>query len=145
MIECHEIPMEGDWYAQSVELRREVLRRPLGLDFSAEELSAEGDEIRCVAVRDDRVVGTLNLVRSELAFKMRQVAVDPTSQGQGIGKRLVQFSEEVARRAHAERVVLHARETAVPFYLALGYAIVDEPFTEVGIPHRRMFKMLTDE
>ncbi|MDX2065426.1 MAG: GNAT family N-acetyltransferase [Fimbriimonadaceae bacterium] len=142
MITCHEIPMEGALYAQSVELRREVLRRPLGLDFSTAELAAEADERRCVAVVEDRVVGTLNLVRHGDAFKMRQVAVAPDAQGQGIGKRLVQFSEAVALRAGATRMVLHARETAVPFYLSLGYHIVDEPFEEVGIPHRRMVKAL---
>ena len=35
-------------------------------------------------------------------------------------------------------IALHARESAVPFYLALGYGLVGEPFEEVGIPHRKM-------
>ena len=40
-------------------------------------------------------------------------------------------------------MVLHARQTAVPFYLKLGYAEVGAPFQEVGIPHRCMEKPLT--
>jgi len=39
-------------------------------------------------------------------------------------------------------MVLHAREAAIPFYLRLGYELEGEPFTEVGIPHRRMVKLL---
>jgi predicted GNAT family N-acyltransferase len=39
-------------------------------------------------------------------------------------------------------MVLHARETAVPFYNALGYNSVGAQFEEVGIPHFRMEKAL---
>jgi predicted GNAT family N-acyltransferase len=39
-------------------------------------------------------------------------------------------------------MTLHARDTAVPFYLNLGYACVGEPFTEVGIGHQEMEKAL---
>jgi predicted GNAT family N-acyltransferase len=40
------------------------------------------------------------------------------------------------------RMVLHARETAVPFYKVLEYNIVGDRFEEVGIPHFRMEKAL---
>jgi predicted GNAT family N-acyltransferase len=39
-------------------------------------------------------------------------------------------------------MVLHARDTAVPFYEALGYEAFDDPFVEVAIPHRKMRKAL---
>ena len=39
-------------------------------------------------------------------------------------------------------LTLHARETAVAFYLRLGYRVVGEPFVEVTIPHRTMEKLL---
>ena len=37
---------------------------------------------------------------------------------------------------------LHAREAAIPFYVALGYATEGSPFEEVGLPHRTMAKAL---
>jgi predicted GNAT family N-acyltransferase len=40
-------------------------------------------------------------------------------------------------------MVLHARETAVPFYLKLGYEVVGGQFEEVGIPHFKMEKKLS--
>lgn len=73
---------------------------------------------------------------------MRQVAVQADLQGQGLGRILVEFSEATARAHGFARMVLNARDTAVNFYLRLGYEIEGEPFTEVTIPHRRMSKLL---
>ena len=74
--------------------------------------------------------------------QMRQVAVVPDLQGQGIGKALVEHSEALARRLGFRRLVLHARETAVPFYEKLGYAKLGDGFVEVTIPHWAMEKRL---
>jgi GNAT superfamily N-acetyltransferase len=73
---------------------------------------------------------------------MRQVAVLPQLQGQGIGTMLVQYSENLARQAGFQRMILHARETAVPFYEKLGYARVGNLFEEVTIRHWKMEKHL---
>jgi predicted GNAT family N-acyltransferase len=73
---------------------------------------------------------------------MRQVAVDFEYQNLGVGKKMVQFAEAFALQKGFESMVLHARETAVPFYLSAGYTILGEPFTEVGIPHKKMIKTL---
>ena len=40
-----------------------------------------------------------------------------------------------------KKIVLSARDTAVAFYLSLGYSIEGEIFEEVGIPHQSMFKI----
>lgn len=55
---------------------------------------------------------------------------------------IVLFAESVAKLRGHERLMLHARESAVPFYLRLGYEIEGEPFTEVGLTHRLMSKSL---
>jgi predicted GNAT family N-acyltransferase len=39
-------------------------------------------------------------------------------------------------------IILNARETAVKFYISLGYEIYGEPFVEVTLPHRKMKKTL---
>jgi predicted GNAT family N-acyltransferase len=87
------------------------------------------------------LLGYLNLTPlSNSEAKMRQVAVAPAAQGRGVGKALVAYSEAVARRAGFQHITLHARETAVPFYLNLGYQKVGEAFEEVGLPHWKMEK-----
>jgi predicted GNAT family N-acyltransferase len=116
----------------------------LGLDLTDEELAAESKEIVLGAFVGDALVGTLNLVvvLSPNGLKMRQVAVRPEMQGKGIGRALVEMSESIAQEAGSGFIKLNARDTAVPFYLALGYESEGEPFEEVGIPHRLMVKYL---
>ena len=74
---------------------------------------------------------------------MRQVAVAPELQRQGIGKALVEYSKALAQRLDIA-MILHARETAVAFYEHLGYAKLGDRFEEVTIPHWAMEKRLTD-
>jgi predicted GNAT family N-acyltransferase len=89
------------------------------------------------------LLGCLSLlVADDASWKMRQVAVAEAVQGKGVGNTLVEASENLARLAGVNSMVLHARETAVPFYLTLGYATVGERFEEVGIPHFKMQKVL---
>lgn len=133
----------SDLYRQEVDLRRKVLREPLGLDFSPEQLKAESADWHIVAVEEGQVVGCLVLTPvDDQTLQMRQVAVRPDRQGLGVGRRLVDFSEQVAMERGFSRLTLHARETAVDFYLKLGYQVQGDPFTEVTIPHREMFKII---
>lgn len=144
MTEIREVAFGSPEHASTIELRREVLRRPLGLDFSAEQLAGEEDQIHLALLHGDEALACLILVaHRDGEAKMRQVAVRPDLQGQGIGRQLVEASEAFAIRRGLTRMVLHARETAVPFYERLGYAVEGEPFEEVGIPHRRMSKRLS--
>lgn len=128
-------------YRKAVELRRRVLRIPLGLDFTEAELQDESDQIHIIVASGDHVVASLSLVKLDAkTLKMRQVAVDPQLQGNGIGSRLVSWTEIWAAKNDFKRIVLHARETAVKFYEDLAYTKLDHKFLEVGIPHYKMFK-----
>jgi predicted GNAT family N-acyltransferase len=53
---------------------------------------------------------------------------------------MVLLSEAKAIEMGKQKMVLHARDSAIDFYLLLGYKIVGDPFEEVGIPHHRMEK-----
>ena len=132
----------GPDYLALVELRRAVLRRPLGLDFTTEQLAAEKSQFHLGAWDGERAVGCLALLMSPGEARMRQVAVAADAQGRGVGRLLVAEFEAAARRRGAARVTLHARQTAVAFYDRLGYAAEGEPFAEVGLPHRSMSKAL---
>jgi predicted GNAT family N-acyltransferase len=132
----------SELYAQCVDLRRKILRTPLGLDFSFEELDAEAGEHHLACFSGSNLVGCLSMRQVENGFKMRQVAVSSEAQGIGVGKAMVRFVEAWARLDGAAEINLHARITAVPFYLALDYLAVGAEFQEVGIPHVAMRKFL---
>jgi predicted GNAT family N-acyltransferase len=138
------MPFGSSEQLESIELRRLVLRIPLGLDFTEEELQAEHDQWHLSAFRDLKLCGILLLKSvSATEVKMRQVAVHPSSSGKGIGTLLVRFSERFALSKGFQLMTLHARETAVPFYHKLHYDVVGDRFEEVGIPHFKMQKSLS--
>lgn len=138
-----EVTQQSPAYQQSVALRFQVLREPLGLSFTREELEQEKDHFHIVCYDNGVLAGCLVLVpQADHVIKMRQVAVDPSFQGLGIGRSLVKFAEEFARDRAFEQVVLHARETAVPFYERLEYQKVGERFEAVTLPHFEMQKRL---
>ncbi|MCX6352315.1 MAG: GNAT family N-acetyltransferase [Bacteroidetes bacterium] len=131
-------------YMESVALRYLVLRKPLGLDFSKEQLIAEDTDFH-LAVYDDKEGLLACLILTPITkeiIKMRQVAVHPKLQGKGVGTALVKFSEQFSKENNYSEISLHARDTAVPFYLRMDYEIYDAPFEEVGIPHRKMRKFI---
>ena len=137
------IPHNSPAYRQVVALRYRVLREPLGLTFTPEQIAAEAADTHIAVYADDRLSGCLMLQRQDAeTVKMRQVAVAPELQGQG----LAAFSSCSPRMWLAgqgyKTVQLNARETATPFYTRLGYIAVGELFEEVGLPHLEMRKTL---
>src|SRR3954463_13974816 len=80
---------------KSVELRYKVLREPLGLQFTEEQLASEKDDVHIIALKNDSVVGVVVLQKTgETRIKMRQVAVDFDLQQSGIGRKMVYFTEQ---------------------------------------------------
>lgn len=133
-------------YAAVLELRDSVLRRPIGLKYWPEDLAAEVNQLHLVGF-DGEVPIAVALLKWHpgKVAQMRQVAVASGRQGEGIGRKLVEAFEALAMEHGSPLIMMHARQTAVPFYEALGYETYDDPFEEVGIPHRMMRKSLTSK
>jgi len=142
-IEVREIPFGSEEHKLSIELRNLVLRKPLGLTFLEEDLAKEDTEYHLAAFYEKQIVGILLLKPiSDTEIKMRQVATSPNYQGKGVGSKLVAFSEKFAKQKGVDKISLHARQTAVPFYLRMNYQIEGDMFEEVSIPHYKMHKNL---
>ncbi len=132
-------------YLQMVQLRKDILRKPLGLDFTEDELEKEKDEILIGAFEDDKMLGCCMLIQEEPGtVRLRQMAVSNKLQGKGIGKALMQFAENIARDKGFRTITMHARKSAVGFYEKLGYSVTGDEFHEVTIPHLLMEKPLWD-
>ena len=130
-------------YRQMIRLRDDILRRPLGLSFSQEELDKEKEEILIGAFEDDKMLGCCMLVKEDpRVIRLRQMAVSNNLQGKGVGWALMQFAENIARDRGFYTLMMHARKTAVGFYERLGYEITGSEFEEVTIPHFVMEKKL---
>jgi ribosomal protein S18 acetylase RimI-like enzyme len=124
-------------------LRWRVLRAPLGHAREATRFPFEDESLHLVALEAGQLVGcVLFHPEGPHTGRLFQMAVEPARQGQHLGRKLVRALEaEVARRGFRS-VTLHAREGAVGFYARLGYETFGEPFSEVGVSHRHMRRML---
>jgi len=130
-------------YKQVLKLRDEILRRPLGLNFSQDELEKERNNMHMAAYEDDLMLGCCMLVEEEPeAVRLRQMAVVNDVQGKGIGRALMQFAENLARDRGYKRITMHARKNAVGFYEKMGYKKIGDEFMEITIPHVVMEKEL---
>ena len=139
-----EVVWSSKEYIQTLGLRYDVLRRPLGLMFEPKVFDLEQTDIHVSAKFADWVVGCLILTPHEKSVKMRQVAVSNDWQRKGVGAKMVVFAEALAIKNGFVEMVLNARDSAIPFYLSLGYEINGQGFEEVGIPHHAMRKNLVD-
>jgi GNAT superfamily N-acetyltransferase len=122
-------PMDDDY--------REKVRR--GLVHVVEDGSGdrgEGD--------DAALVGLIVLIELEDRLLIENVAVEPGRQGEGIGRLLLEFAEERARRAGIDTLALYTHEKMsenLALYARLGYE-EDERRRESGFSRVFMSKRI---
>ena len=142
-MELQIIEHGSDLYQKMVELRTEILRKPLGLEYSIAQLEAEKSDILLVATENNLVIGCCILTPlKNNQIQLRQMAVANDQQGKGIGAQIVNFAEKIAVQKGFQTLILHSRKYAVGFYQKLGYESVGDEYIEVGIPHLSMRKGL---
>ena len=142
-ITIEEIPFGSEKYQALLPFRYEILRKPLGLELSAQDLASENNEFQVGAWDDKQLLGCV-LLRpiDSMTIKLRQMAVAEISRGQGIGAKLVRYAEDLAVSRGFRIMEMYARKSAQAFYEKLGYASEGEEFLEVTVPHIKMQKRL---
>ncbi|MEO7922759.1 MAG: GNAT family N-acetyltransferase [Chitinophagaceae bacterium] len=130
-------------YMQMIKLRDDMLRKPLGLGFTPEELEQEKENMLIGAFEEEDMLGCCMLVEENTdTVRLRQMAVLNDLQGKGIGRALMSFAENLARDRGYKILSMHARKNAVGFYEKMGYLVAGDEFHEVTIPHFVMEKRL---
>jgi ribosomal protein S18 acetylase RimI-like enzyme len=142
-LHCATIRHGSADYAETIALRDAILRKPLRLQLTDEQLRAESADHHLACFAGGRIVACLILTpEAQDRVRMRQVAVAADLQRQGVGTTLVRYAERFAAERGYTEITAHARESALPFYRKLGYAVTGEPSIEVGIPHMTVHKTL---
>ena len=139
-----EIPFLSPAFDEVLALRNRILRKPLKLVFQTQDIKLEYRQMHFACYSSNfQLLGCLVVKKlDDKVVKMRQVAVDFPFQRKGIGQALVCYSERWAKRQGYRKMVLNAREIALPFYGNQGYRTLGDPFKEVGIVHFAMEKAL---
>lgn len=144
-IDIHIIEYCSEDYKQSLVLRHEVLRKPWGHSIEEDDLDHEANDLLLGAFASERLIGfgTLVWLEGDTA-QARYMAIDEAWRKHGIGSRILSALEETARSANKSKMILNAREKAIPFYEKHGYKVTGElivpPF--IPIPHALMEKEL---
>ena len=138
-----QIDYGSDEYLKMINLRDNLLRRPLGLTFSHDELMQEKDDIHIACTDDDVLLGCCMLSKIDNnTVRLRQMAVANNLQGKGIGASLLNFAENIAIDKGFKKIIMHSRDTAIGFYEKFDYKIIGKQFIEVSLPHHVMEKEL---
>ncbi len=136
----HDSPL----YEESIVLRNKILIEPFNRSEDCRDFDHPEKDIYISAFDHDKLIGSAIITPlDERTVQMRQMAVDNAYQRQGIGKAIVREFERLVKKTGYSKIILHARETAVSFYKALGYELHGEKFYEIEIPHYEMRKDLT--
>ncbi|MDQ8204525.1 GNAT family N-acetyltransferase [Pelagicoccus sp. SDUM812003] len=130
-------------YQQSLELRNAQLRAPLGLELSESDTAGERSQLHFGLFRERRLLASVTLKNlGDGRMKLRQMVVEPSARGMGLGRALIENVEKRLRSMDCVEIVLAARVNAERFYETLGYRSSGERFREVGIDHLSMTKCL---
>ncbi len=111
------------------DLRWRVLREPWQQPKGSEQDDREAGSVHlmlCDASRMPLAVGRLHLNSPEEA-QIRFMAVDPKTTGRGLGSTILNALESRAAEMGAHRIVLNAREQAIPFYENTATSSRDRP------------------
>ena len=104
------IDHDSQEYAQMIQLRDSILRKPLGLYFDPEELNREKDDVLIGAFEEDKLIGCCLLTRTgNHTCRLRQMAEAAICRKKGIGGPLMTFAENVARDRGYATLTMHAR------------------------------------
>ncbi|MGI9482580.1 MAG: GNAT family N-acetyltransferase [Hyphomicrobiales bacterium] len=117
------------------------------IEACREELTLTPDELSstylAVAEIDGAIAGLVQVGIEADEADLHKLFIDPEKIGAGIGRHLMDWGFEVARRAGARRMTIVADAGAVPFYERIGaYQIGDAPSD--SIPGRKLPKLVCD-
>lgn len=124
---------EEEWEAY-YDLRYRILREPLSQPRGSEH--NEGDVTgEHFALYDNSVLKAIARLdySGEGIAQVRFVAVERNEQGRGYGRLIMEATELKAKERGDTKMILHARDYAVDFYLRLGYTLIEPSHKLFGV------------
>lgn len=116
---------EQEW-TQYYDLRYRILRQPWNQPLGSERNEGDARGQHFALFQNGKIMAIARLDIQEKEGQVRFMAVETEVQGSGYGKRVMQQIENESRNLQLRRLVLHAREIALPFYTKLGYQLLEK-------------------
>ncbi|MDG1146998.1 MAG: GNAT family N-acetyltransferase [Crocinitomicaceae bacterium] len=133
-------PKEWEKY---YDLRYKLLRKPLDQPLGSERNDGDLAGQHFALYENDILRAIARLDQSEAGIsQVRFVAVHTDSQGKGFGKLIMNAVEAKSLKRGNHKMILHARDYAVDFYLNLGYSKIKKSYKLFGtLQHYLMEKV----
>lgn len=111
------------------DLRYRILRKPLNQSRGSEQNEGDALGIHFALYDNDQLKAIARLDQSsENISQVRFVAVETNSQGKGYGRMIMEATEKRAKEYGNVKMILHARDYAVDFYLKLQYTLIEPSY-----------------
>lgn len=113
------------------------IRTPVFIEEQQVEPNFEWDELDDAAVHllaliDNQAVGCLRIIDYQ---KIGRMAVLKPWRGLGVGRTLLTQAIDICRQHSSQHIYLSAQTHAVGFYIAAGFKVTSQEYTDVNIPH----------
>lgn len=130
-------------YETSIDIRNKAFRKPWGLNIRDEDLTVDKDMELFGGYLDDKMIATIFLTQDDQdSARIKSVAILKEYRGLGLGKYLMNYMEDIARKRGYKKVNLMGRVSVEEFYHKLGYETLSDPYDHQTIPHIDMSKKL---
>ncbi|PWL30443.1 MAG: hypothetical protein DCO96_05565 [Fluviicola sp. XM-24bin1] len=119
---------EQEW-EDYYDLRYRILREPLGKPRGSERNDGDATGIH-LALYDGavlRAIARLDQAEPKVS-QTRFVAVDASTRGKGYGRIIMEAAEKKSQELGNEKMILHARDYALDFYLKIGYTNIEKSY-----------------
>ncbi len=125
-------PESTDEWANYFHLRWQVLRAPWNQPQGSEKDDIEflNTSFHAMALNNNsEIIGVarIHLLDSNVA-QIRYMAVSDAWQGKGVGIELINYLEHIAKTKDIKKIILQARENALPFYHKQNYKVKEKTF-----------------
>ena len=121
-------------YNNTLELRNEFMRKPLGRSIYDEDFSCEAGQVIIGAFETNSLFSNLLIGCGVLSYQgdnvwmVEYLCVDKILQKKGVGSALMQCMEKIAMDRGATKMIMHSRISAMDFYQRFGYVQKGEIF-----------------
>ena len=136
-LEFNIINYNSPEYQKALRLREDVMRKPLGLLLSEEDVKDDGKRIH--RSKDIIMMSSFAVVLYKIAH-IYSVFVKQELQNKGFGQRLMAYAENYAKSQGAKRLYVEGRKAAKNFYQKCGFSSCGLEYIDMNIVHQDMRK-----
>jgi len=144
-IKVESIAYNSPEFQQAARLRYDLFFAEHNLPWSVTQDSNQGKYLHAAILHENTVLAYGQLVpKKKGIYQICQMVVKPEYQDRNLGKQILSFLIEQAKKDRAFSLTLNARLTAVGFYQKLGFQTYGNSFPSntTGVMHIAMSKNL---